>query len=143
MSQSETPPDHDLARIAYVKSISWKDDSEETVEELVAKGYELRPIGNHEIGKAWNLTGGLPSEIANLLDSMKVQWSSMDVVRIGIVGEQFAPAVLHIGITPRSLSVHDGLMAASKCQELLVQHGFIDVDVEISEVVHWPDFRNR
>lgn len=90
---------------------------------------ELRPAGGHPIAEA--MQGDLPRKLLAILDSMEVKWSSLDVVRIGI------PVILWIGVLPGSLSRSDGVIAAFKCREALVECGITDVDVEICEsVVH-------
>ena len=42
---------------------------------------KLRPIGNHALKEVWE--DNLALKIHALLDSMKVDWTSTDVVRIG------------------------------------------------------------
>ncbi|KAK0458222.1 uncharacterized protein EV420DRAFT_1544249, partial [Desarmillaria tabescens] len=94
---------------------------------------ELRPVGNHALKEAWE--GNLALKLHALLDSMKVKWTSTDVVRIGNSGESSAPVILWIGVMPASLSGNDGVVVASKCRELLVESNIADVDVEIRESV--------
>ncbi|KIY45506.1 hypothetical protein FISHEDRAFT_76683 [Fistulina hepatica ATCC 64428] len=73
---------------------------------------ELRPVGNHalKLQEAWE--GNLPPKLFALLDSMKVKWTSTDIVRIGNAGESFAPVILWIGVMPASLSGDDGVVVA-------------------------------
>ncbi|PBK83108.1 hypothetical protein ARMGADRAFT_679182 [Armillaria gallica] len=94
---------------------------------------ELCAVGNHALKEAWE--GNLALKLHALLDSMKVQWTSTDVVRIRNVGESSAPVILWIGVMPASLSCDDGVVVASKCRELLVEYNIADVDVEIRESV--------
>ncbi|CAA7263668.1 unnamed protein product [Cyclocybe aegerita] len=94
---------------------------------------DLRVVGNHLIQDVWE--DNLALKVMDLLDSMKVKWTSLDVVRIGIVEEDFAPVILWIGVIPTSLSGEDGVVAAYKCHELLVESNITDVDVEIRESV--------
>ena len=93
---------------------------------------ELRPVGNHAIKEIWEGSFSL-----KLLDSVKVQWTSIDLVRIGNIEETFAPVVVWIGVRPASLSGYDGLDMASKCKKLLLEHDIADVDVEIRESLCW------
>ena len=85
---------------------------------------------------------GLYSKLIALLDSMEVKWTTVDVVRIGFVEEYPTwfdpfPVILWVGVSPGSLSRSDGVIAAFKCREALVERGITDVDVEIAErVVH-------
>ncbi|KAF8555076.1 hypothetical protein OG21DRAFT_956385 [Imleria badia] len=116
--------------VARTGTIPWK---EPRGPEAYLKLKELCAIGNHPLKEAWE--GKLALKLHSLLDSMKVKWSSTDVVRIRNVGESSAPIILWIGVIPASLSGNDGVVVAFKCQELLVQYGIADVNVEIRESV--------
>ncbi|KAK7447031.1 hypothetical protein VKT23_014244 [Stygiomarasmius scandens] len=96
---------------------------------------ELRPVGNHalKLQEVWE--DNLAFKLHTLLDSMKVKWTSTDVVRIGNADESFAPVVLWIGVIPASLSGDDGVVVAFKCQGLLREYDITDVEVEIRESV--------
>ncbi|KAK0218117.1 hypothetical protein IW262DRAFT_1117502 [Armillaria fumosa] len=94
---------------------------------------DLRPVGNHALKEVWE--GNLALKLHALLDSMKVKWTSTDVVRIGYPKESSAPVILWIGVMPASLSGDDGVVVASQCRELLKEHNIDDVDVEIRESV--------
>ncbi|KAH8111892.1 hypothetical protein DFH11DRAFT_1707064, partial [Phellopilus nigrolimitatus] len=96
---------------------------------------ELRPVGNHPLADVWE--DNLALKLHALLDSMDVEWTSTDVVRIGLADEPSAPApvILWIGVFPKSLSGDDGVAVAYKCRELLVEFDIIDVDVELRESV--------
>ena len=90
---------------------------------------ELRPVGEHALAGVWG--DGLGRKVSDLLTSRKVDWTSVDLVRIGVEDEYFAPVILWIGVTPGSLSHDDGSVVAHKCKELLEERGIADVDVEI------------
>jgi hypothetical protein len=92
---------------------------------------ELRPLFNHALNDVWE--GDLLREVLTLLDSMKVMYTSIDVLRIGY--EHPFPPIIWIGVTPGSLSGNDGVVVASKCKELLQKYNVTDVDVEIRESV--------
>ena len=79
---------------------------------------ELRVVGEHMLNPLWE--DELAPRLHNLLESMEVNWTSTDVVRIGIVGEPESSAhvILWIGVVPSSLSGNDGIVVASKCHEL-------------------------
>ncbi|KAH8111885.1 hypothetical protein DFH11DRAFT_1546184 [Phellopilus nigrolimitatus] len=96
---------------------------------------ELRPVGNHPLADVWE--DNLALKLHALLDSMDVEWTSTDVVRIGLANEPSAPApvILWIGVFPESLSGDDGVAAAYKCRDLLVEFNITDVEVEIRESV--------
>jgi hypothetical protein len=92
---------------------------------------ELCAIGDHALEAVWE--DKLAPRLHDLLDSMKVKWTSTDVVRIRIIGESSAPVILWIGVMPTSLSGDDGVAVASRCQELLGEYDIADVNVEIRE----------
>ena len=94
---------------------------------------ELRPAGGHPIAEA--MEGDLPPKLFAILRSMEAKWTSIDVVRIGIVEKDPTPfpVILWIGVSPGSLSRSDGVIVAFKCREALVECGITDVDVEIRE----------
>ena len=94
---------------------------------------ELRPIGNHhqKLKKAWQ--NDLPNQLFNLLNELKVEWTSFDIIRIARVGDTDAPAILWLGVMPESLSGEKGVEVAVKCKKLLLEHGISDVDCEIRE----------
>ena len=52
---------------------------------------------------------------------MRVEWTSIDALRIGIAEVWDAPVIVWIGVIPVSLSGADGVVVASKCRELLVE----------------------
>ncbi|KDQ64793.1 hypothetical protein JAAARDRAFT_238133 [Jaapia argillacea MUCL 33604] len=97
---------------------------------------ELGTVGRHAITKVWE--DHLGRKVVAHLDSKQVAWTSIDVVRIGYVGESPHPVIVWIGVQPESLSVEDGNKVARSCQEILVQSGIIDVDVEIRESLVTP-----
>ncbi|EKM55700.1 uncharacterized protein PHACADRAFT_209222, partial [Phanerochaete carnosa HHB-10118-sp] len=101
---------------------------------------ELRVFGNHPLKEVWE--GGLGLKFCGLLGSMKVQWTSIDLLRIGEAEEYLTPParVVWIGVRPASLSGHDGVDVVTKCHNLLVEHDIVDVDVEIRESLVWPDY---
>ncbi len=109
----------------------WK---EPTGPEAYSQLRELRPVGNHAaLKELWE--DNLALKLHALLDSMEVQWTSTDVVRIANVGEPSAPVILWIGVMPASLSGKDGVVVASKCRALLVEYNITNVDVEIRESI--------
>ena len=93
----------------------------------------LRIVGNHAIQDVWE--GDLALKVHTLLKSMKIKWTSIDIVRIGYDGESSAPVILWIGVIPASLSGGDGTIVAHMCREILEEFGITDVDVEIRESV--------
>ena len=100
---------------------------------------ELHPAdSHHQLKEVWE--GNLSRKVITILDSMGVKWNSIDVVRIGYAGEHPYPAVIWIGVTPRTLSGDDGAAVVSECHKLLVEHDITDVEVEIRESIIWPQY---
>ncbi|KAH8111913.1 hypothetical protein DFH11DRAFT_556970 [Phellopilus nigrolimitatus] len=96
---------------------------------------ELRPVGNHPLTDIWE--DSVAFKLHALLNSMDVQWTSTDVVRIGLAEEPSAPApvVLWIGVVPASIPAKDGVAVAEKCRDILVEFNITDVEVEIRESI--------
>lgn len=92
---------------------------------------ELRPVGEHKIADIWE--AGLADRIILYLVTNKVKWTSLDVIRIGIVGKASAPIVLWIGVLPRSLSDQIGRDVALEVHKILQDSGTTDIHVEIRE----------
>ncbi|KAG8947964.1 hypothetical protein FRC04_010161 [Tulasnella sp. 424] len=116
--------------VARTGTILWQAP---TGPEAYRKIKELHTVGNHALKEVWE--GNLALKLHTLLDSMKVKWTSTDVVRIRNTKEPSGPVILWIGVMPASLSGNDGVVVASKCQELLVECNITDVNVEIRESV--------
>ncbi|KAF9778736.1 hypothetical protein BJ322DRAFT_1014326 [Thelephora terrestris] len=136
-----TPPSETEAYCYYVRlpsrpvlvarsGIPWV---EPTGPEAYSQDKELHPVGNHPIRGVWE--DDLALKIHALLDSMKVKWTSTDVVRIGDAGEPTARVILWIGVTPTSLSGDDGVIVAYKCKGILQEYNINKVNVEIRESV--------
>ncbi|CAE6450272.1 unnamed protein product [Rhizoctonia solani] len=94
---------------------------------------ELRPVGKHPIYEVWD--DKLAPAVLDLLQTQRIDFTCIDILRIGIDEEWFAPVVLWIGVTPKSLSSVDGLTFALKCKQLLEERGIMDVHVELREAV--------
>jgi hypothetical protein len=93
---------------------------------------ELRPIGDHkDLKEAWQ--NGFPKQLFDLLGDLKIEWTSVDIIRIARAGDAHAPAILWLGVMPGSLSGEEGVELAVKCKELLLERGISDVDCEIRE----------
>jgi hypothetical protein len=103
--------------------------------EAYPKLKELRVVGEHEINDVWE--DDLALKVHAILRAKGVDWSSTDVIRIGYVDEPSGGVILWIGVKPDSLSYEVGIDAALQCEELLLDYGINDVDVEIrqSEVI--------
>ncbi|KAJ8080270.1 hypothetical protein PM082_017100 [Marasmius tenuissimus] len=98
---------------------------------------ELRIVGDHPVVTIWAPEGrdGLSLQVMEILNSKRVQWTALDVIRIAKVGEPSAPVIVWIGILPQSLSPPNGLDVALECKQVLVRNSITDVDVEIRETL--------
>ena len=94
---------------------------------------ELKAVGNHPLNDIWEDT--LAPLVLDILESEKVKFTSVDVVRIGEVRAPSPPVILWIGVLPESLTPVDGLDVALQCKELLEKHDILDVDVELRESI--------
>jgi hypothetical protein len=99
--------------------------------EAYSQRKKLRVVGNHPLKEVWE--DNLAFKVHALMDSIKVKWTSTDVVRIGNVEEPRIPVILWIGVMPGSLSGADGVVVARKCRDLLEEYDITDVEVEIRE----------
>lgn len=77
----------------------------------------------------------MSQEIIEHLESNRVSWTSIDIVRIGYEEDSVRPVILWIGVQPESLSIEEGNRVARSCKQILVKSGIIDVDVEMRESV--------
>ncbi|KAF8472265.1 hypothetical protein DFH94DRAFT_767632 [Russula ochroleuca] len=91
----------------------------------------LRIVGNHEIKDVWE--DDLALKVHAILEQKGVDWTSTDVVRIGYADEPSGNVVLWIGAKPDSVSYPVAIDAVFACRGLLLDHGIVDVDVEMRE----------
>ncbi|TFY61336.1 hypothetical protein EVG20_g7095 [Dentipellis fragilis] len=73
---------------------------------------ELRPVFGHKINTVWE--EHLANKVIGCLNSVNVEWTSIDIVRFAVVGEAPGPVVLWIGVVPASLSGTDALGLGSQ-----------------------------
>lgn len=90
----------------------------------------LHPVGEHGIANIWE--AALADQVMAYLTTNGVDWTSLDIVRIGINGEP-APIVLWIGVQPRTLSGEIGHNVALDIHKTLQENGITDIHVEIRE----------
>ncbi|KAI0001528.1 hypothetical protein BJV74DRAFT_944493 [Russula compacta] len=93
---------------------------------------ELKPVFSHKVLTIW---GDLGPKVCSCLDSFRVTWTSVDVVRFAIVGKAPGPPVLWIGVMPQSLSGKDAHTAAVDCKKLLESYQITDIEVEFRESI--------
>ena len=78
---------------------------------------QLRCIGDHPLALVWD--AGLALELRHALNTMGLDWTSLDLVRIGKVGEHSCPAIVWIGVKPGTLTFERGSEVAINCQKLV------------------------
>ncbi|KAH9946677.1 hypothetical protein B0H21DRAFT_822592 [Amylocystis lapponica] len=95
--------------------------------EAYPKLKQLGAVFNHKLSTVWEDV--LPKILA-CLDGIGIKRTSVDLVRIGLVGEYPASVVLWIGAKLKILAREDANKAAFGCLE---EFGIGDVDVELRE----------
>ena len=78
--------------------------------------------------------------VPDILESENVKFTSVDVVRIGLVGEPTPP---WIGVIPDTLSPINGLKVALQCKELREKNDIMGVHVELRESIVTRSFGPR
>ncbi|KAG8980698.1 hypothetical protein FRB90_007531 [Tulasnella sp. 427] len=86
---------------------------------------ELRRVGGHALCNVWD--GGVDVAMHTFLVEQNVHYTSLDPVRIGIVGEPAAPVIIWVGVEPGSLSAERGIEVAVGLRALLLQSGIEDI----------------
>lgn len=94
---------------------------------------ELRPVGQHRLCDIWE--GGLHVAVEDYLRQRSVVYTSVDPVRLWVVGEDAAPVIIWVGVEPGSLSHADGVDVAVGLRGILLANSIEDVHVEIRECV--------
>ncbi|KAJ7680767.1 hypothetical protein DFH06DRAFT_428730 [Mycena polygramma] len=94
---------------------------------------ETRPICNHPMKLVWPSLG---VQIFEALDELGVLWTSIDPVRFAEKGGEPGPLHLWIGVIPGSLSVEAVKVAAARCQNVLAEADFPDVEIAFRESVY-------
>ncbi|KAG8690310.1 hypothetical protein FRC09_012041 [Ceratobasidium sp. 395] len=77
--------------------------------------------------------------VADKLDSLQVQWSTIDPLAYANVGEAkllICEFVIVIGVQPRSLAFKDAVDAAKAVVKILEDVGFPDIDVALVESIY-------
>ncbi|KAH9178534.1 hypothetical protein EDB89DRAFT_1842986 [Lactarius sanguifluus] len=91
---------------------------------------EIRPVFDDQIAAVWDEMG---TQIFEYLDSVKVTWTTIDVVRFAEAEEDPGPVVLWIGVKPGSLSLEDAQVAAVDCETILDKFNITGVEVAFRE----------
>ncbi|TRM66413.1 hypothetical protein BD626DRAFT_487701 [Schizophyllum amplum] len=104
--------------------------------EAYARTRRLRPPINNKFADVWH--GDLVGKVIDALDEKRVLWTSLDVVRIAYdeqLADGSAPDIIWIGVKPGTLSREVGVDVVVQCEDLLIEYGVDDVDVEIRESI--------
>ena len=112
--------------IARTGSTPWE---EPTGPEASWRAKEFGVAGSHEISKVWD---ALAPKVLEILKKGQVDWTSVDLVRIGYDDEYPKPVVVWIGIDPDSQVPYKvNYDTAVQCKQLLIDHDINDVEVEM------------
>ncbi|KAK2762434.1 hypothetical protein CKAH01_16126 [Colletotrichum kahawae] len=92
---------------------------------------ELRPIDDHDIVPLWNMDGQncLRSSVVEILDLWAIDWTSLDVLRIGLEESGFFPAVIAVGVSD-AVKFPESSDAIRSIMILLSSLNLSDVEVE-------------
>ena len=72
-------------------------------------------------------------EVYEFLDSIEVNWSTIDPVRFAEEGKDPGPVYLWIGVEPQSLSLEDAKTAAFGCKRILAKADLPDIEIAFRE----------
>jgi len=98
--------------------------------EAYLRSKELRVPEHEALMELWE--DNLAIMVHDILNQNQVDWSSTDIVRIAHVDEPDGNLILWIGVWT-SLPYEVGIEVALQCKRLLVDHGIMDLDVELRE----------
>lgn len=91
----------------------------------------ISPIGKPEVVQDIRLKYDPDKIIACLVD---IDWTTIDMVRIGTQVDTSDPIILWVGVTPGSLSWQQGVEIACCCRKVLLEAG-LDIHCEIRESI--------
>ncbi|KAG7448833.1 uncharacterized protein BT62DRAFT_730250 [Guyanagaster necrorhizus] len=92
---------------------------------------ELRELGDHPLASVWD--HGLADRLRSGLNTMCVNWTSIDAVRMVKEGQSSGPAIVWIGVEFGALTFKEGSDVAFNCLSFINSYGFRDYHVEIRE----------
>lgn len=90
---------------------------------------ELRVLGDHPLTSVWDR--GLAIGLLRALNKMRVNWTSIEALRIVEVGESSSLATVWIGVEFGALSFKEGSIVAHECRTYINSWGIHDYQVEI------------
>jgi hypothetical protein len=91
---------------------------------------ELRVLGNHPLATSWE--NGLADGLRHCLNTMHVNWTSLDAVRIGNIGESSSVAIVWIGVESGTLDFMEGSLVAHKCRTYIDEW-----KIQVDDDYHW------
>ncbi|KAJ6260579.1 hypothetical protein Dda_4805 [Drechslerella dactyloides] len=98
---------------------------------------EVFPVHGHAINKIWDEIG---PKIWQALDDHEVRWTSLDLVKFKITGNncdtpinKISPVIIWVGVAPATLSADKARSASETCLQLLEMAGITDVEMEYRE----------
>ncbi|KDQ53459.1 hypothetical protein JAAARDRAFT_424691 [Jaapia argillacea MUCL 33604] len=98
---------------------------------------QARGVFDHKLNVVWKHVGPL---VRDLLNTQRVAWTSIDVVRFITDGDGNkkirGPVVLWVGVRPDSLQVEDASNSGNEILNLLASLDINDVEVEYRESVY-------
>jgi hypothetical protein len=96
---------------------------------------EARPVISHPIVDTWDDLG---PQVCDILDSINIMWTSIDVVCFVEVQKcpgPPGPPVIWIGVKPESLPRKDAEVATVGCKGLFKTFGLTDIEIAFRESV--------
>ena len=99
--------------------------------ELPTVSKVLRELGGHSLASAWD--NGLADCLRRGLNTIRVNWTSIEALRIVEVGESSDLAIVWIGVEFGALSFKEGSVVALECRRLIDSYKIHDYHVEIRE----------
>ncbi|KAH8108684.1 hypothetical protein DFH11DRAFT_1862160 [Phellopilus nigrolimitatus] len=98
---------------------------------------QARGVFGHKLNVVWKVVGPL---VRDLLNTQRVAWTSIDVVRFITDGDGDekirGPVVLWVGVRPDSLQAEDAFNSGNEILDLLASFDIVDVEVEYRESVY-------
>jgi hypothetical protein len=95
-------------------------------------------VFGHKLNVVWDDDVG--PKVLNVLDSQKVDWTSIDLARFTTEGDRGkkteGPVVIWVGVCPASLQAEDAFISGNMILEVLVSFQINDVEVEYRESIY-------
>jgi hypothetical protein len=92
---------------------------------------ELRQLGGHPLASVWD--HGSSDNLRRGLNTIGVNWTSMDALRIVEVGKSSGLAIVWIGVEFGALSFEEGSVVAVQCRTFINSYIIPNYHVEIWE----------